>query len=132
MRYIKVLLLAVFIFLCLVFFFQNQTPLSQQMELTLNLFFLPPFTSISLPFYFLLVIAFALGCLLSWLLLLWDKFNTSAKLVKSKWKIRSQQTEIERLRKKFEDAFGEKEKNTPALPASQSAPASKQEAAEKA
>lgn len=108
MRYIKVLLLGVFFFLGLVFFFQNQTPLSQQMELTLNLFFVPPITSISLPFYFLLVIAFACGCLLSWFLLLWDKFSTSAKLVKSKWTIKSQQNEIERLHKKFDEVFGEK------------------------
>ena len=54
MRYIKVLILAVFIFLCLIFFFQNQAALSQEMQMTLNLFFIPPMTSITLPFYFLL------------------------------------------------------------------------------
>ena len=49
MRYIKVLILAVFIFLCLIFFFQNQAALSQEMQMTLNLFFIPPMTSITLP-----------------------------------------------------------------------------------
>ena len=46
MRYIKVLLLAIVFFLALVFFFQNQGPLSQDMVLTLHLFFIPPMHSI--------------------------------------------------------------------------------------
>ena len=58
MRYVKVLLLAILFFLALVFFFQNQNALSQNLVLTLNLFFLPPMTSIPLPFYFMVVAAF--------------------------------------------------------------------------
>lgn len=102
MRYLKVLILAVFFFLALVFFFQNQTPLSQEMQLTLNLFFVPPITSISLPFYFLLLGAFVIGCLLSLFLLVWDKFTTSARLVKTKWRVSSLESEVARLRKQIE------------------------------
>lgn len=102
MRYLKVLILAVFFFLALVFFFQNQTSLSQEMQLTLNLFFVPPITSISLPFYFLLLGAFMIGCLLSLFLLVWDKFTTSARLVKTKWRVSSLEAEVARLRKQID------------------------------
>lgn len=98
MRYIKVLILAIFFFFALMFFFQNQGPLSQHMEMTLNLFFIPPFITRPLPFYFLLIGAFLIGCLLSLAFLLWDKFATSAKLVRSRWKVKSLETEVDKLR----------------------------------
>lgn len=99
MRYLKALVLAIFIFLALVFFFQNQTALSQQLELKLNLFFIPPMTSIPLPFYFLVIAAFFIGALLSLALLFWDRCNTSAKLVKSRWHISSLEKELAKLKK---------------------------------
>lgn len=89
MRYIKVLLLACLIFLALVFFFQNQNILATKMELKLDLFFIPPMTSISLPFYFLVICAFFVGVLLALTLLVWDRLQLSARLLKSKWKIQS-------------------------------------------
>ena len=75
MRYLKVLFLACLIFLILVFFFQNQTVLSTKMELKLDLFFIPPMSSISLPFYFLLICSFFLGVVLSLIFLVWDRLN---------------------------------------------------------
>lgn len=107
MRYIKALVLAILIFLALVFFFQNQTALSQQLELTLNLFFIPPMTSIPLPFYFVVIAAFLVGALLSLALLFWDRCNTSAKLVKSRWHITSLEKELAKLKKDV-DGAGEK------------------------
>ena len=101
MRYVKVLLLAVVFFLSLVFFFQNQASLSQQLVLTLNLFFSPPMSSIPLPFYFLVVAAFALGALFTLCFLVWDKVNLSARLLKHKWQISSLEREVEKLRKKL-------------------------------
>ena len=101
MRYVKVLLLAVVFFLSLVFFFQNQAYLSQQLVLTLNLFFIPPMSSIPLPFYFLVVAAFALGALFTLCFLVWDKVNLSARLLKHKWQISSLEREVEKLRKKL-------------------------------
>ena len=70
MRYIKVLLLVLLIFFSLVFFFQNQTALSTAMTLKLNLFFVPEMTSIPLPFYFIVIVAFFVGALLAVALLL--------------------------------------------------------------
>ena len=89
MRYIKVLLLACLIFLILVFFFQNQNILSTKMELKLDLFFIPPMTSITLPFYFLVICAFFVGVLLALSLLVWDRLHLSARLMKNKWQIQT-------------------------------------------
>ncbi len=102
MRYIKVFLLAVIFFLALVFFFQNQAPLSQQMTLTLNLFFIPPMTSIPLPFYFLVIASFFVGILLALCCLLWDRFNSSARLMKAKWQISSLQGQVKKLQKQLD------------------------------
>lgn len=104
MRYIRVLVIAVFLFFALIFFFQNQGPLSQQMEMTLNLFFIPPMNSISLPFYFLLIAAFFIGCLLSLFWLFWDKVTTSSKLMKSKWEVSRLKNEVAKLQKLVDDA----------------------------
>lgn len=139
MRYVKALVLAILIFLALVFFFQNQTALSQQLELTLNLFFIPPMTSIPLPFYFLVIAAFFVGALLSLALLFWDRCNTSAKLVKSRWHISSLEKELARLKKDITGSdgtkhsfFHRKENAAPAAaaqsPAAVAAPAASQDA----
>ena len=102
MRYIKVLLLAVFFFLALVFFFQNQAALSQSVTLTLNLFFLPAMSSIALPFYFLIIAAFACGALLTLAFLVWDKVNSSARLMKQKWQINSLERAVAKGKKQAE------------------------------
>lgn len=104
MRYLKVLVYIVVIFLILVFFFQNQNPLSQNLTLTLNLFFIAPMSSIPLPLYFLIFLAFFVGALLSLTFLVWDKVSLTARLMKSKWQISSLEREGEKLRKKIESA----------------------------
>ncbi|NCB22730.1 MAG: LapA family protein [Deltaproteobacteria bacterium] len=101
MRYIKVLLLAVVFFLALVFFFQNQGALSQSMVLTLNLFFIPAMSSIALPFYFLVIAAFACGALMTLGFLVWDKVSLTARLMKQKWQISSLERELEKTKKKL-------------------------------
>ncbi|MDR2056015.1 MAG: LapA family protein [Desulfovibrio sp.] len=104
MRYLKVLLLVVLVFLALVFFFQNQNALSQNLVLTLNLFFIPAMSSIPLPFYFIVITAFFLGALLTLSCLVWDKAHLSAKLLKNKWRIGSLEREVEKLQKKLGEA----------------------------
>jgi putative membrane protein len=101
MRYIKVLLLAVVFFLALVFFFQNQGALSQSMVLTLNLFFIPAMSSIALPFYFLVIAAFACGALMTLGFLVWDKVSLTARLMKQKWQISSLERELDKTKKKL-------------------------------
>lgn len=115
MRYVKILLLALFIFFAVLFFIQNQAPLSQEMTLSLNLFFMPVLTSIPLPFYFIVVAAFCIGCLLAVLWFMWDKFNTSAKLVRGRWRITSLEKEITTLKKQV-DQLQNLHSGPPALP----------------
>lgn len=101
MRFLKVLILVVAIFLALVFLFQNQTALSQDMVLTLNLFFTAPMSSIPLPFYFLLIAAFALGALLSVCFLVWDKMHGTARFMKARWRISQLEREVAGLQKQL-------------------------------
>lgn len=101
MRFLKVLILVVAIFLALVFLFQNQTALSQDMVLTLNLFFVPPMSSIPLPFYFLIIAGFVLGALLSICFLVWDKVHNSARLMKARWRIGQLEREVASLHKQL-------------------------------
>lgn len=101
MRFLKVLILVVAIFLALVFLFQNQTALSQDMVLTLNLFFMEPMSSIPLPLYFMLIAAFALGALLSVCFLVWDKMHGTARFMKARWRINQLEREVEKLQKQL-------------------------------
>ncbi|MBO4312918.1 MAG: LapA family protein [Desulfovibrio sp.] len=107
MRYIKVFVLACLFFLGLVFFFQNQTVLSQSLMLKLDLFFIKPMESISLPFYFIIIVAFFIGVLLALSFLIWDKMNSSAKLMSSKWEIKKLQKKISAQEKDIEATHAE-------------------------
>ncbi len=98
MRYLKVLFIVLIFFVSMVFFFQNQATLSTQMVLHLNLFFIEPMQSISLPFYFLVLAAFLLGALASMLALVWDKVQLSTKFMKANWRVRSLEKEVEKLK----------------------------------
>ncbi len=100
MRYLKVLLFALIFFVSMVFFFQNQAVLSTEMKLHLNLFFMPPMESISLPFYFLVLAAFLVGAILAVLVLVWDKMNLSARYMKAKWRIHALEKEVNSLKEK--------------------------------
>ena len=71
------------------------------MVLTLNLFFIPAMSSIALPFYFLVIAAFACGALMTLGFLVWDKVNLTARLMKQKWQIGSLERELEKTKKKL-------------------------------
>lgn len=128
MRYIKVLLMVLLIFLALVFFFQNQKPLSQEMVLTLNLFFVPPMSSISLPLYFVVASAFVVGAVLATCFFWWNKVSMSTRLMTSKWRVRSLEKELVKAQKALENqgrkdallkarAARDEKKETPAIEA---------------
>lgn len=103
MSYLKVLLMIVFIFLCMIFFFQNQAPLSQEMQVSLNLFFIPPMTSISLPFYFIVCCAFLIGAVMTTLFFWWGRITLSTQLMARRWRIRSLESEVARISKTVEN-----------------------------
>ena len=97
MRYVKVLILALFFFLCLVFLFQNQNVLSQKLTLELNLLAIPKMTSIELPFYFIILVSFLAGCVMALLLLLWDRMRLSAHILQQTWRISNLENENHKL-----------------------------------
>jgi ATP adenylyltransferase len=94
MRYIKVLLLVLLFFISMLFFFQNQETLGRNMELSLNLFFLPPMKAVALPTYFVLLAGFLLGALFAVAFLFWEKLALSAKLMKANWRVRNLEKEV--------------------------------------
>lgn len=116
MRYIKLLILAILIFFAVLFFVQNQEPLSQEMTLTLNLFFVPPFTSIPLPFYFVAIGSFVIGCLLSGLWLFWDKVTSTGRVIRLRSKVKSLKREVESLQKSLE-RYEQPQNTTKQIPA---------------
>ena len=105
MRYIKVLILVLFFFVSMLFLFQNQEILARDMPLKLDIFVLPPFQSPPLPTYFILLAGFLLGALSAVVLLVWDKFALSAKLMKAQWKIRDLEKELARHAPKASDTM---------------------------
>ncbi len=93
MQYIKALVLVVFLFLAMLFLCQNQASLSEQVSLQLNLLVLPPTESVSLPFYFVVIAAFMIGCVFCFLLLAWERVRMSARAMRANWQLRSIQNE---------------------------------------
>ncbi len=131
MRYLKVLITVLLFFLSMIFFFQNQTILSTEMVLQLNLFFMEPMQSIALPFYFLVLAAFLVGALSALLILIWDKMQLSARCMKANWRVSSLEKEVTKLKasqNKVESSgglFSRKPKEDKSLSASTTAPKEK-------
>ncbi len=131
MRYLKVLLIVLLFFLSMIFFFQNQAILSTEMVLQLNLFFIEPMKSITLPFYFLVLAAFLVGALSALLILIWDKMQLSARCMKATWRVSSLEKELAKLKAaqgKIENSgglFSRKPKEDKKLTASAIAPKEK-------
>ena len=76
MRYLKVLALVVLFFLSMVFFIQNTPELSKEVTLSIELFSYK-FMSQPLPYYLLILIAFAAGSVLCLLYFMADKIRLS-------------------------------------------------------
>lgn len=102
MRYLKVLLLVLLFFVVMMFFVQNQTSLSQNIPLTLDLLLLPPMESAPMPFYTLLIVCFVLGGLCILAMLMWDRVAISTKLTLSAMRIRSLEKELGKSMKQME------------------------------
>lgn len=81
MRFLKVLGLVLLFLISMMFFIQNTEILSQEMSLHLN-FYIGDYvaTSRPLPFYFLLLAAFAIGAVLVLLFFVMDKMRMGKQL----------------------------------------------------
>lgn len=98
MRFVKVLVLVLVFFISMLFFVQNNAVLSQTVTLTLDLFFDTAWTSMALPFYFMILCAFLLGALLTMLLLMLSRMRASAALRRANKRIRILEKELHSLR----------------------------------
>ena len=59
----------------------------------LNLMLVPSTSTVTLPFYFVVIAAFLLGIVCCFLLLMWDRVRMSARAVRAQWRVRSMQSE---------------------------------------
>lgn len=98
MRFVKVLVLVLVFFISMMFFVQNNAVLSQTVALKLDLFFDTAWSSIELPFYFMVLCAFLLGALLTMLLLMISRMRAGAALRRANKRIRVLEKELNSLR----------------------------------
>lgn len=96
MRYIKVLCLVLLFFFVMMFFVQNHDVFSHAMSLKLDLVVIPGMESSPMPFYTLLLLAFLIGALCSFGMLVFDRVSMTAKLAKATMTIRSLEKELKR------------------------------------
>lgn len=97
MRYLKVLLLAVFFFAALLFLYQNKPVLDNAINLKLAMFGYK-WTSPNLPIYLLVLIAFLVGAVLSTLYFFVDKMRCAGSLRACKSRVSSLEQEVNSLR----------------------------------
>jgi lipopolysaccharide assembly protein A len=96
-RYLKVLALALFFFVAMVFFVQNTEALSDAIQLKFQLFGLR-WVSIPFPYYMLILIFFVLGSIFTLLFFLSDKIRLNRELRSCKHRIGALQQELNSLR----------------------------------
>ena len=98
MRFIKLIILLLFIAFIVIFFMQNTDAISQPMALHLNLY-IAGWSLIALPYYFFLLSAFIIGAVLAGLFFVMEKIQHYSALRAHRNKIEALQTEIHSLRK---------------------------------
>ncbi|MFI3272014.1 MAG: LapA family protein [Pseudomonadota bacterium] len=98
MRYLKVLAFVLIFFVTMMFFVQNNDVLQQIVTLKLDFFINPAWSSIPLPFYFMVLAAFLIGCLCTMLLLIYDRLRLANNLRKANKRIRILEKEVNSLR----------------------------------
>lgn len=98
MRFVKVLVLVLVFFISMMFFVQNNAVLSQAVTLKLDLFFDTAWSSIELPFYFMVLCAFLLGALATMLMLMVSRMRAGAALRRANKRIRVLEKELNSLR----------------------------------
>lgn len=98
MRFLKALLIVLFVFCALVFFHQNGDALNTPLELHLDTKLGYEWSSTAVPFYLVVLLAFLAGCLLTFLLLLMERIRICSKLRKAKREIAQLKSEVSKLR----------------------------------
>ncbi len=97
MRYLKVLALVILFFVSMVFFIQNTPELSKEVVLSMSLLNFT-FTSQSLPYYLLILVAFCAGSFLCLFYFMADKVRLSGQLRTCRTKMANLEQEVNSLR----------------------------------
>jgi uncharacterized protein YoxC len=97
MRYVKALILALFLLAVMIVLFQNTETFGQTMTLSVELFEYK-WTSVPLPFYILVLAAGFLGFFITLLYFFMDKMKTSSDLKKCQRRVASLEKEVNSLR----------------------------------
>ena len=105
MRFIKVLLLIVLFTCGLLFFIQNSKALETPLTLGFSVYYGDlTWTGKPLPFFVVVLAAFAIGALFSAFYLLIDRLRLGCALIKSKSDLRGKEKEIAKLRTALDKA----------------------------
>lgn len=97
MRYLKVLAIVVFFFVSMVFFVQNTTILSTNLNLRFDLFSFH-WLSPDIPIYIFILLAFVIGALLAMVYFLFEKMRQTRELRRARAQIKSLEDELDSLR----------------------------------
>lgn len=97
MRYLKVLALVILFFFSMVFFVQNTPELGKTVVLSIELLQYK-FTSQELPYYLLILTAFAVGAVITLLYFMGDKIRLSGQLRTCRTRMANLEQEVNSLR----------------------------------
>lgn len=99
MRFFKALWLAIFFFFSLTFFIQNNEVLGQKLSLKLDFYYFDYiWTNTAVPFYFIVLVGFFAGAIVTLGYLFMDRFRTRVELSRCRRAIRNYEKEITKLR----------------------------------
>lgn len=98
MRFLKAILLLLIFFIGLLFFVQNSAILGQKMSLVFDFYFVDGWTSVEVPFYFLVIVAFAIGMLLGIVLMFLDRMRLYCELRAARKTTRNAEKELNDLK----------------------------------
>ncbi|SBV94223.1 Histidine triad (HIT) protein [uncultured delta proteobacterium] len=99
MRFLKALWLTVFFFCSLIFFIQNNDVLSQKMTLKFDFYYFDyVWTNTAVPFFFVILVAFVAGALVTLGYLVMDRMRLKMELSRCRRVVRKQEKELKKLR----------------------------------
>ncbi|CAK7013256.1 MAG: hypothetical protein DELT_02149 [Desulfovibrio sp.] len=99
MRFLKALWLIVFFFFSLIFFIQNEKALGEKLSLKFDFYYLDyVWANTAVPFYFVVLIGFLAGAIVTLGYLFMDRIRTKMELSRCRRIIRKQEKELKKLR----------------------------------
>lgn len=99
MRFLKALWLTIFFFFTLIFFIQNNAVLSQKLSLTFDFYYFDyVWSNTSVPFFFVVLVAFVVGALAMLGYLIMDRIHLRRELSRCRKLARKQEKELKQLR----------------------------------